>query len=185
MLAGVEAEASPEITNGATAASSIGMQNLAMGAGAKTAGISGAIKALFGHYLDAELARKPNSVSTIKIGGEDDVMGSPVTPMRGWQWKALKRDEHENLGNWTPRLFPNGSTPLTETLASPGKQSLLHALGGGALGAGLGYAAGSLTGAPGTGAAVGGGLGAMAGGAYGYSGRKTKNDQIIDALRLP
>jgi hypothetical protein len=33
-------------------------------------------------------------ISTIKIGGDDDVLGSPVTPMRGWQWKAQKKDEN-------------------------------------------------------------------------------------------
>ena len=119
------------------------------------------------------------------MSGDDDVFSSPISPLRrGWPWKALKKDENANLNNWMPRLMPNESTPLTEMLASAGKQSLLHGLGGGAVGAGLGYAAGSRTGSPGSGAAVGGGLGALAGGAYGYSQRRKKNDQGIDAGTL-
>jgi Glycine zipper len=124
-------------------------------------------------------------ISRIKISGDDDVFSSPISPLRrGWPWKALKKDENANLNNWMPRLMPNESTPVTEMLASAGKQSVLHGLGGGAVGAGLGYAAGSLTGSPGSGAAVGGGLGALAGGAYGYSQRRKKNDPGIDAGAL-
>ena len=124
-------------------------------------------------------------IARINLSGDDDVFSAPISPLRrGWPWKALKKDENANLNNWMPRLMPNESTPLTEMLASAGKQSLLHGLvGGGAAGAGLGYAAGSRTGSPGSGAAVGGGWGALAGGAYGYSQRR-KKDQVIDAVTL-
>jgi hypothetical protein len=72
-------------------------------------------------------------ISRIKISGDDDVFSSPISPLgRGWPWKALKKDENANLNNWMPRLMPNESTPLTEMLASAGKQSVLHGLGGGA-----------------------------------------------------
>lgn len=121
-----------------------------------------------------------------KGAGEDDVFASdPVSsPMRGWQWKALQRDEAEHEKAWLPRLFTSEATPLVETLASPARQGLLHGLAGGAAGAAAGYYGGPGIGmSPLNAALAGGGLGALLTGVYGYGKRRRENDRITDALR--
>src|SRR5262245_17767958 len=40
--------------------------------------------------------------------------------------------ERKGMSSWIPRIFNTDSTPLTELLASPTKQGILHALLGGA-----------------------------------------------------
>jgi hypothetical protein len=70
---------------------------------------------------------------TADEGGEDAPAG-PGSPMRGWQWKVLQRDQAEAQKAWLPRLFKSDATPLTELLASPAKSGVL----GGLAGAGLG-----------------------------------------------
>lgn len=99
------------------------------------------------------------------------------THMRGWQWKALQKSEEEGQNQWMPRVFSSEATPLTEMLASPVRQGLLH----GGLGAAAGGALGSLAGPAGT--AVGAGIGGVAGGLYGFGHRREENDRVIDALR--
>ena len=122
---------------------------------------------------------------TADEGGEDAPAG-PGSPMRGWQWKVLQKDQAEAEKSWMPRLFKNDATPLTELLASPGKQSLLGGLAGGALGGAAGTALGHYTdtGMPSwqTGL-IGGGLGALLGGVKAYSNRRYQNDLVTDALR--
>ena len=122
--------------------------------------------------------------SRIKISGDDDVFSSPISPiMRGWQWKALKKDENANLNSWMPRLMPNEFTPLTETLASPGKQSFSTALVAAPLAAGSATVLVPLPDRPEPVLLWVAASAALAGGAYGYSKRRKKNDEVIDALR--
>jgi hypothetical protein len=42
--------------------------------------------------------------------------------LKGWPWKSLPRAEGEGQSNWLARLFATEDTPLTDLLASPGKQ---------------------------------------------------------------
>lgn len=117
-------------------------------------------------------------------GGED--APAEGTKMRGWQWKALLKSQDEASTAWAPRMFSGDETPLTEMLASPGKQGLLGALAGGALGGTAGYHANQAV-PTGQGdlanAAIGGGLGALAGGIGAYAHRRRQNDKVTDALR--
>lgn len=105
---------------------------------------------------------------------------------RGWQWKALQKTEAEGAEQWVPRIVRDEHTPLTELLASPGKQGLLYGLLGGGLAGGGAALASHLSGAPinpGVAAAAVGVPAGLLSGAMGYSHRVRKNDEILDALR--
>lgn len=131
------------------------------------------------------------SASTADEGGEE----APArigSPMRGWQWKVLQKEQELARQKWMPRMVRSEATPLTELLASPGKQSVLGALGGGLLGGGLGLAASQFL-PPGLipdqeilpAALTGGGagLGALMGASSAYGRRRRENDRVSDALR--
>lgn len=124
-----------------------------------------------------------NNAAGIRKGANDDEDQQFVP--RGWQWKSLQKSQGEAAEQWLPRLFTSPATPITEMLASPGRQGILGALLGGAAGAGAAGLGGYAMGSPHTpGMAVGGGaLGALLGGFRGYSSRVRKNDEILDALR--
>lgn len=122
---------------------------------------------------------------TADEGGED-APALPGSPMRGWQWKVLQKQQDESSKAWMPRLFKTESTPLTELLASPGKQGLLGGLAGGALGGTAGAFANKAvdTGnADWKNALIGGGLGTILGGFQAYGHRRKENDKVTDALR--
>ncbi|MBS3927491.1 MAG: hypothetical protein KGZ65_02600 [Sphingomonadales bacterium] len=116
---------------------------------------------------------------------EDDTLGSPKAMSKGWQWRYMNKDVDEGLSQWLPRLFKSQHTPVSELLASPGKQGLLGGLGGLALG-GAGGALGAqhLGANPVLGGLGGAGLGAILGGLSGYGSRRKKNDKLIDAMRF-
>jgi len=154
--------------------------DLAFGAlGALAGGAAG------GFGLNRLLGKSAALSMTADEGGEDApaLQGSP---MRGWQWKVLQKDQAAAQKAWMPRVFKNDATPLTELLASSGKQGLLGGLAGGALGGAAGTALGEYgdVGMPSwqTGL-IGGGLGALLGGVKAYSNRRYQNDLVTDALR--
>lgn len=106
---------------------------------------------------------------------------------RAWEWGQMNAAAQHDAGKWLPRYLSNRHTPLTELLSSPGKGGVL----GGVLGAGLGGLAGGVGGhlaglSPDVvgGLAAGGALGGgVLGGVKGYSGRRERNDAVMDALR--
>lgn len=141
--------------------------------------------------FDPELMKRASAALDAAATADEGGEAAPArvgAPMRGWQWKALQKDVEQARRAWMPRVVRSESTPLTELLASPAKQSLIGAGVGGLAGGGLGVAAGQfLPGVPDqlrAALAAGGlGLGAVLGASSAYGRRRRSNDRVIDALR--
>lgn len=84
----------------------------------------------------------------------------------------------EGESQWLPKLIQTDSTPIPEMMASPGKQSVLAGLLGGAAGGGIGYAIGGARGA-----ALGGLGGAAVGGLGRFLHQKKENEHLAETMR--
>ena len=110
-----------------------------------------------------------------------------LVPLTGERRQKFSPEEDQDIAKgesqWIEPPLQTDATPISEMLASPGKQGLLASLLTGGLGGAAGYGIGSLLGHPGMGAGIGAGVGALAGFGPAAEHRWRRNEHIKEVMR--